>query len=199
MGLHLTYEPIILPRLLENGFTGRTGHPGGYDAIDRAARLIDPESYLEIGVLDGASALTVINAAPRLKRIVLCDQFGEQWRTLAGGSHGESPVQRLGRYLNGYTSRIEFMEGDSNAIIPTLKGPFDLITVDGSHDYNIARNDILNTLPLLRVGGLLVWDDSSRSEMQRITAELLQPAKMRHVFTVDDGADATSVYEKVQP
>ena len=195
----MTYEPIILPRLLENGFTGRTGHPGGYDAIDRAARLIDPESYLEIGVLDGASALTVINAAPKLKRIVLCDAFAEEWQHLAGGSRGQPPLQRLGQFLNGHMARVEILQGNSNSIVPTLKGPFDLITVDGSHDYNIARNDILNTLPLLRVGGLLVWDDSSRGEMQRITAELLQPAKMRHVFTVDDGADATSVYEKVQP
>lgn len=195
----MTYEPIILPKLIQDGFTGRTGHPGGYDAIYRAARMVDPESYLEIGVLDGASALTVINAAPRLKRIVLCDQFGEQWRTLTGGSHGQTPAERLGKFLNGHTARIELLEGNSNAIIPTLRGTFDLITVDGSHEYTVARNDILNTLPLLRVGGLLVWDDSSRESMRRITDELLGPAKMKHLFTVNDGADATSVYEKVKP
>lgn len=39
--------------------------------------------------------------------------------------------------------------------------PYDVIFIDGGHAFEIATSDILNYAPMLKVGGLLVIDDSS--------------------------------------
>lgn len=38
---------------------------------------------------------------------------------------------------------------------------WDCIYIDGSHDYEIVKQDFYNTFPALKVGGILVFDDSS--------------------------------------
>jgi len=188
-----------LKRIQASGYAGRTGHPAMYDVLDRVGREFKPESYLEIGVFDGASLWSLIQAAPTLKRVVLCDIFGQDWRQWSGGpKHGEPPEAiRTVIEKSGYTGDYQLIIGNSNVEIPKLTETFDVITVDGDHTYHVAYADVKNAYPLLRVGGLLVWDDSSRDEMRRITKELIEPWKMKHLFTLDDGADTTSVYEKV--
>lgn len=194
----MIYEGVTLRRLRDAGYPGRVGHACMYDALDQACKLINPESYLEIGVFDGCSALAVVHASPNLKRMVLCDTFGNDWLHWQGGPRGSrEPLKAIPDALNEYSGILDIVIGDSNATVPKLAGPFDLITVDGDHTYQPAYNDVKNVYPLLRVGGLLVWDDSSRAEMRRITKELIEPWKMKHLFTFDDGDDTTSVYEKV--
>ena len=197
----MSYEGVTLRRLRDLGYAGRMGHACMYDVLDRVGREYKPESYLEIGVFDGASAWALIQAAPTLKRIVLCDIFGQDWRQWSGGpKHGE-PRDAIRSLLlqAGYHGDSELIIGNSNIEIPKLKETFDCITVDGDHTYQPAYNDVKNAYPLLKVGGLLVWDDSSRPAMQQITKELIEPWKMKHLFTLDDGDDTTSVYQKVSP
>lgn len=43
----------------------------------------------------------------------------------------------------------------------TKKGPFDIVYIDGSHDYEIVVQDINNYSPLVKLGGFLVIDDAS--------------------------------------
>ena len=40
-------------------------------------------------------------------------------------------------------------------------GPFDILFIDGCHDYEVVCQDIDNYLPQLKPGGLLVMDDAS--------------------------------------
>lgn len=194
----MSYEPKTLTRIRELGFRGREGHPCMYDVLDRVGREYQPKSYLEIGVFDGASAFSLIQAAPSLKRIVLCDIFGQDWRQWSGGpKHGEPRDAMRSLLLQAdYHGDSELIIGNSNVEIPKLKETFDVITVDGDHTYHVAYADVKNAYPLLRPGGILVWDDSSRAEMRRITKELIEPWKMTHLFTLDDDDDATSVYQK---
>lgn len=39
--------------------------------------------------------------------------------------------------------------------------PYDAIFIDGGHEYNAVRLDIENYMPMLKVGGIVVTDDSS--------------------------------------
>ncbi len=41
------------------------------------------------------------------------------------------------------------------------QGPYDIIFIDGCHDYDVVCQDISNYVALLREGGLLVMDDAS--------------------------------------
>lgn len=193
------YPAETLKALRASGFTGRTGHPAMYDALSRVGREFNPESYLEIGVYDGASVLSLILAAPNLKRIVLCDIFAKDWEQWAGGPRGSrNPIEAITRTVaqSGYTGDLRVIHGHSNIEIPKRTEKFDVITVDGDHTYLPAYNDVQNVLPLLNPGGILVLDDSTRGELRRITTELIEPAKLKHLFTLDDGDDATSVYAK---
>lgn len=40
-------------------------------------------------------------------------------------------------------------------------GPFDILYIDGCHDYEVVCADIDNYVPMLKVGGVLVMDDAS--------------------------------------
>ena len=42
--------------------------------------------------------------------------------------------------------------------------PFDLVYIDGSHDYHVVANDIITYAEMLTVGGLLVIDDASAGQ-----------------------------------
>ncbi len=41
------------------------------------------------------------------------------------------------------------------------RGQYDILFIDGCHDYPVVVQDIQNYLPMLKNGGLLVMDDAS--------------------------------------
>lgn len=41
------------------------------------------------------------------------------------------------------------------------RGPYDILFIDGCHDYEVVCQDIANYIPLLKKGGVLVMDDAS--------------------------------------
>lgn len=193
----------MLNRIQSLGFTGRTGHPCAYDALDIAARLVRARSYLEIGVYDGGSLFSVLQASTPLSRLVLCDLFAHDW-IMWGRGNGGAPAGTHAHIdqilaLRNYQGSVDFCVGDSKQLVPRLPKdqPFDLIFVDGDHSYEAAIVDFRNVWPLSPVGGLIVMDDSSRPELQRVCQEIESVYQMRPLFMLDDGADTTTVYEKV--
>ena len=40
-------------------------------------------------------------------------------------------------------------------------GPYDVVFIDGCHDYEVVCQDIKNYVPMLKAGGYLVMDDAS--------------------------------------
>jgi SAM-dependent methyltransferase len=62
-----------------------------------------------------------------------------------------------------YPGRHELVIGDSRTTVPvyadTKGGCFDLVFVDGGHEYEIAAADIENARRLSKPGGLIVVDD----------------------------------------
>lgn len=58
------------------------------------------------------------------------------------------------------TDRIQWIQGRSVDVLPTLSArSFDLIYVDGDHSYEGCRGDLLESLRLLRPGGIVCGDD----------------------------------------
>ncbi len=130
-------------------------------ALFAAAELLEPDSYLEIGVRRGRSMATVASRAPRCT-IVGVDMWQEDYGGMAnpGPDHVRGELEKV-----GYEGEVEFVSGNSHEVLPRLfrerpELSFDLITVDGDHTRRGARRDLLDVLPRLRVGGALVLDDT---------------------------------------
>jgi hypothetical protein len=54
-----------------------------------------------------------------------------------------------------------FSEDPITRMEATKEGPYDIVFIDGCHDYEVVCQDISNYVPLLKRGGLLVMDDAS--------------------------------------
>jgi predicted O-methyltransferase YrrM len=105
---------------------------------------------LEIGSLDGRSALFFLNYLPR-SRITCIDRFFPD---------GQEAV--FDRNLSQFKDRLEKL---STLSVPALVGlrrkerRFDLVYIDGDHRRETVMLDAMLTWPMLRPGGILIWDD----------------------------------------
>ena len=62
--------------------------------------------------------------------------------------------------LSDHLNKIIIHKGFSDDVLPTLeKESFDIIYVDGDHTALAAYNDGVNSFPLLKPGGILIFDD----------------------------------------
>ena len=125
-----------------------------------ACVLLRPTSYLEIGVRRGRSCAIVAAASPR------CAIYGfDLWIPDYGGGENPGPdFVRSELKAAGHEGEIVLVPGDSKQTVPAFLNErpdlfLDLITVDGDHSVTGAATDLANTLPRLKVGGILVFDD----------------------------------------
>lgn len=116
----------------------------------------DVRDYLEIGCREGDSLREVVLHAPALKRVVVCDLWGSDFGGTGRGSHCH--IDRLLDEL-GFTGERVFLDGDSRETVPTIRGTFDLVLVDGDHSDEGARADLQNAWPLVVSGGMLLFHD----------------------------------------
>jgi predicted O-methyltransferase YrrM len=129
-------------------------------SLTAASMTLKPSSYLEIGVRRGRSMAVVASTVPSCA-IVGIDLWIPNYAEM--DSPGPDYVREELRRV-GHTGTVELISGDSHKVLPELlqKRPyltFDLITVDGDHSPQGARRDLNDTLPRLRIGGAVVFDD----------------------------------------
>lgn len=125
-----------------------------------ASKSIQPRRYLEIGVRRGRSATVVARGNPSV-HIVGFDMW------MQGYAGMENPgkdfvAKELARH--GHAGKLEFIDGNSQETVPRYFAgnpgvEFDLITVDGDHSEDGAYRDLMNVLPRLSIGGVVVFDD----------------------------------------
>jgi predicted O-methyltransferase YrrM len=141
-----------------------------------ATNILQPESYLEIGVRMGRSASIVGSLLPD------CAIYGfDLWIKDYAGIENPGPDFVREELRNaGHTGEVTLVAGDSRTTVPAflarnLDLHFDLITVDGDHSVLGAAIDIANVLPRLKVGGILAFDDIARApSLQRVWRDLVQ-------------------------
>lgn len=125
-----------------------------------ASQLLQPTSYLEIGVRRGRSMRIVSGVAPDCAIIGI-----DLWIADYAGMENPGP-EHVAEALRaaGHTGPLELRTGNSHKAVPELYAEqpglsFDLITVDGDHSRRGAAKDLRAVLPRLRIGGVLVFDD----------------------------------------
>ena len=125
-----------------------------------ASTLIQPSSYLEIGVCRARSAAIVASVQPQ------CAIYGfDLWIPDYAGASNPGPDfvrEELARL--GHEGELVLESGDSRRTLPAFLEShpdlyFDLITVDGDKSIPGVASDYANALPRLKVGGIVVTDD----------------------------------------
>lgn len=130
------------------------------DVVAAAARLIQPESYLEIGVRRGRSMAMAAAAAPQ------CMLYGfDMWMADYAGMEnpGQDFVKKELAKI-GHKGCVEFIDGNSHETLPEFfaahpEKSYSIIVVDGDHSDEGALQDLRDVLPHLAVGGVLIFDD----------------------------------------
>ena len=171
--MHLPPELIKHREFFEKerrGFGERAFHSAWYWLFLSlySKRVGEPLNLLEIGVYRGQTITlwALIGRALDLKMNVLglspFEPAGDSVSKYDNISYCEDVVSNARAFdveesislVKAYSNTIE----GKKAIIST---PWDLIYIDGSHDYPIVKGDYRNAIQGLRQGGFLVMDDSS--------------------------------------
>jgi hypothetical protein len=127
-------------------------------------------NFLEIGVYKGRTLGLIQLLANQLQK--QCQIYGITPLSVQGDKYSMyedvnysfeifSNLNKMGVSIDN----INIIKGLSNdtSIINEAKssGPYDIIFIDGCHDYEVVCQDIENYLPILKTSGYLVMDDAS--------------------------------------
>ncbi len=144
----------------ENRFGQHWNYADLLTFLQATCELVQPRTYLEIGVRRGRSMAIVANACPSCQ-IVGFDMWMENYAGMPnpGPAFVESELQQC-----GYRGNVELISGDSHETVPAYFAAnghveFDVINVDGDHSDEGARADLLTVLPHLAIGGVILLDD----------------------------------------
>lgn len=177
----------VLARILETGTVGegsdRTSlrHPefpeklshvsrATGELLQRAIREVRPEVSLEIGLAFGVSTLFICEALQELAapgvHIVLDPYQHGKWRGL-----GLKNLQEA-----GFASLVSFHEEPAELYLPKLLAEgrrIDFAFIDGLHRFEQAFVEFYYINRLLRVGGLVLFDDAVRRSVNRVIRHAL--------------------------
>jgi predicted O-methyltransferase YrrM len=141
-------------------------------------KLTKAAKILEIGTFDGFSALNLaanLGDAGQVRTLDL-PQGQDESKLRAGGISNAISSGIVGaKYRDEPESaRILQLWGDSTkADWLGFGAPFDLILIDGCHDYPYVRSDSLNAIKHVRPGGTIFWHDYGQcADVSRAVDEL---------------------------
>jgi catechol O-methyltransferase len=117
--------------------------------LDDEVRRVRPMRALEIGAFCGYSAV-------RIARL-LREWDGRLWSIEASRKNAE--VARAVVAHAGLDDRVEVIHGKAEAVIPTLRDPFDLVFIDHWKDLYLPDLKRLEAHGLLRSGSVVVADN----------------------------------------
>ena len=124
---------------------------------DRFVKQLQPKTYLEVGSYEGQSAKWVLDTFPACN--VTCI---DTWDGVGQGKADDNYVDIETRYkdnMKEYGDRVTTIKDFSFNALKRLDGEFDLIYIDGSHLSKHVLEDAVLSFHLLRVGGVLIFDD----------------------------------------
>jgi len=130
-------------------------------ALAFLARKLHPKSYLEVGVRTGGSIVQVLGASYP-EHVVAMDLWDGDYASLPNNL--EYTKKQLQNFQQGSEKsfNIEYIQGNSHVELKSLirQGrTFDLITIDGDHSHDGAREDLEDAFCLLSEQGAIVFDD----------------------------------------
>lgn len=132
---------------------------------------INPRNVLEIGAYEGRGTVWLIENLPDNSKITCVDTWSGGAEHQPGGP-AEAEMTQVEKRFHSNTSmalrhrrslELQVFKSPSHEALTTLTansvGRFDFIYVDGSHDAPDVLSDAVLSFRLLRVGGVMAFDD----------------------------------------
>lgn len=153
------------------------------DLLARVAASVKPATSLEVGFAYGVSTLFICETLAKIggaARHIVVDPFQfSEWRGI-----GVKNVRAA-----GYEKFLELREQRSEIALPRLLDEntvLDMAVIDGWHTFDHALVDFFYINKMLRVGGVVVLDDSSMSSVGKLVDHVLSYGCYR-VFAIPSG------------
>ena len=136
----------------------------------RLVRAFQPQSFLEIGVFRGQTT-SLVSLLAQLERLK-CEVYGISPFTPAGDAvskYDEKPNYYEDTLLNFRHFKLpqphllKAYSTDQAALELIASKPWDMIYIDGNHDYDVVLKDWEACSQAVRRGGIIVLDDSGLS------------------------------------
>jgi predicted O-methyltransferase YrrM len=93
-----------------------------------------------------------------------------------------------------FPGRIEFLIGDSIEICSELKYKkprfFDMVHVDGCHDYRYANLDFFQTKDMTTIGGFIIFDDTQIPHIQDLWNGYVKDGMVQNVDSILEATHA---------
>ncbi len=111
---------------------------------------------MEVGVQEGRHARVIYEILQPVK-LVLVDCWENKTRFTE--EYYKTSYQKVIDLFKGF-KEVEIIKGDSKEVLPTLQeNYFDFLYIDGDHSTEVCANDIVNSLRLVKLGGVLAGHD----------------------------------------
>lgn len=158
-------------------------------ALQDAITRIDAVRTLEVGLCYGISSLFICEAIagkPDAKHFVMDPNQSKSY-----GSIGLHNIERA-----GYSRFVEFYEASSHSVLPQLEmagTAIDFAFIDGSHLFDYTLLEFFYIDRILRVGGLMAFDDLQMPAVRKVCRFMLTNRKYKLVQALPSTSAALSV------
>ena len=129
------------------------------------SKLFEVQNIIEIGTFNGNTALNLAYNLPSCNKIFTVDlpiDFDNNLPHISSNNSNVTDRKKVGFYFRDSEYNTKIKQVYENSYImdwSIFKTNFDLIFIDGCHDYKYVKKDSENALKYIKNGGIIVWHD----------------------------------------
>jgi predicted O-methyltransferase YrrM len=158
------------------------------NALIAIQKFVKAKNVLEIGTYDGGITLNIAANLPENGKVYTIDlpegftRFSYKIDEVCNNSVDPKIVGTQYKGSQYENKIVQILQDSARVDYKSLDVKFDLVFIDGCHDYQYAKNDYLNTVNCVKKGGVIIWHDYGMIEDVSKFVDELSEKKEIHVI-----------------